>query len=70
MPHTRPKVASKRIIRFRARAAELRRMASGADKQSRAMLLDQARVFERIVEAAERDCQEPGFGAVRRDPDR
>jgi hypothetical protein len=70
MPHTRPEVASKRLLRFRARAAELRRIASGAERQRRAMLLDQAQMFERIVEAAERDSQEPGFGDVRRDTDR
>ena len=59
MPHSTAKVASKRILRFRARAAELRRQASGADQEGRAMLLERAEMLERIVEAAERDSQEP-----------
>ena len=61
MPHIGPKVASKWVARFGARAAELRRMAKDADKESRAVLLGQAQMFERIVEAAERDNQEPAF---------
>ena len=59
MPHTRPDVASKRFLQFRARAAELRRIASSADKQRRAMAPRPAQTFEQIVEAAERGSQEP-----------
>lgn len=33
MPHTNPKVASRRVARFQARAAEPRRIANGADKE-------------------------------------
>jgi hypothetical protein len=59
MPRTDPKVASKRLVRFRARAAELPRTAVGAANEMRAELLEQAGMLERIVEAAERDSQEP-----------
>ena len=67
MPHSTAKVAKKRIQRFQARAAELRRMANSADEKGRAMLLDQAQILERIVEAAQRDSQEAGFGEARDD---
>lgn len=71
MPHSGPKVASKRIARFQPRAAELRRKASvAATKERRAVLLEQAEMFERIVKEAERDSQEAGFGDFRHDPDR
>lgn len=59
MQHTGPKVASKRVARFKARAAELRRTARGAEKEERAVLLKQAEIFERIVKTAECDIQEP-----------
>ena len=40
-------------------------MAKGADKESGAVLLQQAEMFERIVKTAERDRQEPEQSEVR-----
>ncbi|MBV8450287.1 MAG: hypothetical protein JO094_15815 [Hyphomicrobiales bacterium] len=58
MSHTSRKTAIRRIARFKERAAELRRKANGADEKSRAKLLGQAEMLERIVQAAERDSEE------------
>ena len=63
MPHTGRKAANRRVARYRAKVAQLREQAIGATKEMRAELLERATMFERIVEAAERDSQEPDTGS-------
>jgi hypothetical protein len=55
MLYTRSVVATRRVKRYRARAAELRRQARVTTEGLRAGLLQNEEMLDRIVEAAERD---------------
>jgi hypothetical protein len=59
MPHTGRNAANRRVARYRTKIAQLRKQANGATKEMRAELPERATMFERIVEATERDSQEP-----------
>ena len=60
MPHTGRKAANRRVARYRAKVAQLRKQARGAGtEEMRGALLERADIYQRIVEAAERDNQEP-----------
>ena len=66
MPHTGRKAANRRVARYRAKVAQLRKQARGAGtEEMRGALLERADMYQRIVEAAERDSQEPEQSEVR-----
>jgi hypothetical protein len=55
MLYTRSVVAMRRVKRYRAKAAELRRQARITTEKLRVELAERAEMFDRIVETAERD---------------
>ena len=66
MAHTGRKAANRRVARYRAKVAELRKRARGAGtEEMRGALLERADMYQRIVDKAERDSQEPETGAAK-----